>query len=135
MSTRAREPRPGTHEQLIAALLPDVTPQRPTPRPVSMPSLPAPSLPSLDDPNTLLVGTARIDRSGRVHEPRRRAMPDRQPVVVEILSPACQARSSGSDLSNHRLSSRHGARERTRATASVPCTSNPAALSPHGAID
>lgn len=68
MSTRAREPRPGTHEQLIAALLPDVTPQRPTPRAVSMPSLSAPSLPSLEDPNTLLVGTARVDRSGRVHE-------------------------------------------------------------------
>ncbi|WP_219413447.1 hypothetical protein [Pseudonocardia nigra] len=68
MSIRAHEPHLGTHEQLIAAVLPDVTAPRPTPRPVSLPSLPAPDLPSLDDPDTLLVGTARVDRSGRVHE-------------------------------------------------------------------
>lgn len=33
-----------------------------------MPALPAPSLPRPDDPDTFLVGTARVDRSGRVHE-------------------------------------------------------------------
>ena len=33
-----------------------------------MPSLPAPGQPHLPDPESLLVGTARMDRSGRVHE-------------------------------------------------------------------
>jgi hypothetical protein len=59
---------PGTHEQLIAALLPDVTAPQPTPLPAPMPSLPAPNPPRLPDPETLLLGTARLDRSGRVHE-------------------------------------------------------------------
>jgi hypothetical protein len=66
MSTRA--PHLCLHEQLIAALLLDVTAPRPTPRPISLPTLPAPNLPSTDDPDTLLVGTARVDRSGRIHE-------------------------------------------------------------------
>ena len=68
MSTRAHLRHPGTHEQLIAALLPDVIAPQPTPLPAPMPSLPAPSPPRLPDPDTLLLGTARLDRSGRVHE-------------------------------------------------------------------
>jgi hypothetical protein len=43
----------------------DTVEGRPTPRAVP---LPTPSLPRLHDPDTLLVGTACIDRSGRVHE-------------------------------------------------------------------
>lgn len=70
MSTRADHAHrhPGTHEQLIAALLPDITAPPPTPRRAPMPSLPAPSPPRLDDPDRLLLGTARLDRSGRIHE-------------------------------------------------------------------
>ena len=68
MSTRAPLRHPGTPEQLIAALLPDVTAPRPTPRPAPMPSLPAPSPSHVPVPETLLLGTARLDRSGRVHE-------------------------------------------------------------------
>jgi hypothetical protein len=68
MSTRAHLRPPGTHEQLIAALLPDVTTPQPTPRPAPMPSLPAPSPLRLPNPDTFLLGTARLDRSGRVHE-------------------------------------------------------------------
>jgi hypothetical protein len=69
MSIRACAPHLGRPpEQLIAALLPDVTTPRPTLRPVSLPSLPVLSLPSIDDPDTLLVGVARVDRSGRIHE-------------------------------------------------------------------
>lgn len=68
MRTRAHLRRPGTHEQLIAALLPDVTTPRPTPRPAPMPSLPVPGPPHLPAPDTLLLGIARLDRSGRVHE-------------------------------------------------------------------
>lgn len=52
-------------EQLIAALVPDTVEGRPTPRSVPLPTL---SLPRLHDPDTLLVGTACIDRSGRIHE-------------------------------------------------------------------
>jgi hypothetical protein len=68
MSTRAHLRPTGTHEQLIAALLPDITAPQPTPLPAPMPSLPAPSPPSMPDPETLLLGTARLDRSGRVNE-------------------------------------------------------------------
>ena len=68
MSTRAQLRHLGTHEQLIAALLPDVTALQPTPLPAPMPSLPARRTPRLPDPETLLLGTARLDRSGRVHE-------------------------------------------------------------------
>jgi hypothetical protein len=69
MSLRACAPHLGRPpEQLIAALLPDVTAPRPTPRPVSLPTLPVLSLPSIDDPDTLRIGAARVDRSGRIHE-------------------------------------------------------------------
>jgi bifunctional DNA-binding transcriptional regulator/antitoxin component of YhaV-PrlF toxin-antitoxin module len=68
MSTRAHLPHPSTPEQLIAALLPDVTAPQPTPRPAPMRSLPAPSPLRRPDPETLLLGTARLDRSGRIHE-------------------------------------------------------------------
>lgn len=66
MSIRVCAPHLGRPpEQLIAALMPA---SRPAPRPVSLPSLPVLSLPSIDDPDTLLVGAARVDRSGRIHE-------------------------------------------------------------------
>ena len=68
MSTRAQLRHLGTHEQLIAALLPDVTASQPHPRPTRLPSLPALGPPRLPVPETLLLGTARLDRSGRVHE-------------------------------------------------------------------
>lgn len=69
MSIRAYPPHLGRPaEQLIAALLPNVTAPRPAPRPVSLPSLPVPNLSSIDDPDTLLVGAASVDRSGRIHE-------------------------------------------------------------------
>jgi hypothetical protein len=55
-------------EQLIAALVPDTVEGGPTPRSVPLPALPVLSLPRLPDPDTLLVGAACIDRSGRVHE-------------------------------------------------------------------
>jgi hypothetical protein len=54
MSIRAYRPHLGCpSEQLIAALLPDVTAPRPAPRPVSLPSLPVLSLSSIDDPDML----------------------------------------------------------------------------------
>lgn len=68
MSARTRLRHSGTSEQLIAALLHDVTAPRPTPSPAPMPSLPAPGSPHLLDPESLLLGIARMDRSGRVHE-------------------------------------------------------------------
>jgi hypothetical protein len=53
-------------EQLIAALLPNVHVEPPPPSPAPLPTLPTAPLPtsSLDG---LLVGMARIDRSGRLH--------------------------------------------------------------------
>lgn len=69
MSTRTRPPRPyRAPERLIAALLPDITAQRPVPPPVSLPALPAPAPAGIDDPGGVLIGTARVDRSGRFHE-------------------------------------------------------------------
>jgi hypothetical protein len=68
MSIRAHHRYPATDEQLIAALLPDVTSLRSTPQPAPMPSLPAPASPRLNNPDRLLLGIARLDRSGRVHE-------------------------------------------------------------------
>lgn len=68
MSTRAR-PLHLDHapEQAISVLLPDITARRPAPQPVSLPSLPAPQPPGSDDPDSLLTGVARVDRSGRIH--------------------------------------------------------------------
>lgn len=58
--------RPGRpRERLIAALVPDMLERRPPP--ARLPPLPALGLPVPAGPD-LLVGTARIDRSGRVHE-------------------------------------------------------------------
>jgi hypothetical protein len=56
-------------EQLIAALLPNVHLEPPPPSPAPLPTLPTAPLPtsSIDG---LLVGMARIDRSGRLHERR-----------------------------------------------------------------
>ncbi|GLZ28063.1 hypothetical protein Lesp02_02530 [Lentzea sp. NBRC 105346] len=51
---------------MIAALIPTTAEPRPPAAP--MPTLPALRLPTLTDPGTLLIGTARIDRTGRVHE-------------------------------------------------------------------
>jgi hypothetical protein len=71
MSTRARTARdrhPSTAEQLIAALLPDFTAPSHTTRSVPLPALPAPGPPRRHDPDGLLLGTARLDRSGRLHE-------------------------------------------------------------------
>lgn len=65
MRTRARHLRSNS-EQLISALLPDVHTTRAAPRPVSLPSLPVPTPPPGD--GQLVLGVARVDRSGRVHE-------------------------------------------------------------------
>ncbi|RJQ84685.1 AbrB/MazE/SpoVT family DNA-binding domain-containing protein [Amycolatopsis panacis] len=59
--TRLRRPR----EQLIAALVPDAA--KPLPSPAPLPTLAAPRLPA-GSGSGLLIGTARIDRTGRVHE-------------------------------------------------------------------
>lgn len=68
MSIRDRPPRcDRTPEQVITALLPDVDARRPAPQPVPLPSLPAPQPPATDDPDSLLIGLARVDRSGRIH--------------------------------------------------------------------
>jgi hypothetical protein len=68
MSTRNCHQNSAVREQLISALLPDVTAPRPAPQPVPMPSLPAPTPPQLDDPDRVLLSTGRLDRSGRLHE-------------------------------------------------------------------
>lgn len=67
MNTRARHVR-NPSEQLISALLPDVHTPRPAPRPVLLPSLPVPTPPWSASPGILVLGIARVDRSGRVHE-------------------------------------------------------------------
>jgi hypothetical protein len=66
---RTRKPASAVQEQLIGALLPDVHAEPPPHSPAPLPTLPAPAPPtsSADD---LLVGMARIDRSGRLHERR-----------------------------------------------------------------
>lgn len=69
MSTHTRPPRPDrAPEQLISALLPDITARRPAPPPVSLAALPAPSPTRIDAPGAVLLGTAHVDRSGRFHE-------------------------------------------------------------------
>jgi bifunctional DNA-binding transcriptional regulator/antitoxin component of YhaV-PrlF toxin-antitoxin module len=66
MSTRPPQPD-RIPERLIPALLPDITARRPAPTPASLPALPAPSPTGIDHPGGVLLGTARIDRSGRFH--------------------------------------------------------------------
>lgn len=56
-------------EQLIAALVPNVHVEPPPPSPAPLPTLPTALLPS-SGIDGLLVGMARIDRSGRLHERR-----------------------------------------------------------------
>jgi hypothetical protein len=72
---RTRTPPPAVQEQLIAALLPDAHTEPPPHSPAPLPTLPAPALPTPTLPTStdvdgLLVGMARIDRSGRLHERR-----------------------------------------------------------------
>jgi hypothetical protein len=66
---RTHKPPPVVQEQLIAALLPNVHVEPPPPSPAPLPTLPTAPLPtsSIDG---LLVGMARIDHSGRLHERR-----------------------------------------------------------------
>jgi hypothetical protein len=71
-STRPRQPDRAP-EQLISALLPDITTRRPALPPVSLPALPTlgptgSGCAGSDDPGSVLLGTARVDRSGRFHE-------------------------------------------------------------------
>jgi hypothetical protein len=67
---RTRKPPSAIQEQLIAALLPDVHAEPPPPSPGPLPALPAPTLPASTETDRLLVGMARLDRSGRLHERR-----------------------------------------------------------------
>lgn len=70
MTARTRAPRPWPpREQLIAALMPDVE-RKPMPQVLPLPMLPTLALPRVSDPDTLLIGAARVDRSGRIHERR-----------------------------------------------------------------
>jgi hypothetical protein len=64
---RTHKPPPAVQDQLIAALLPDVHAEPPPHSPAPLPTLPAPTLPTTSNEG-LLVGMARIDRSGRLHE-------------------------------------------------------------------
>jgi hypothetical protein len=68
---RTHMPPPATQEQLIAALLPDIHAEPPPPSAAPLPALPAPALPASARADGLLVGMARIDRSGRLHERRQ----------------------------------------------------------------
>lgn len=69
MSTPTRPPRPDrAPEQLISALLPDITAGRPVPPPILLAALPAPSPTRIDAMGAVLLGTAHVDRSGRFHE-------------------------------------------------------------------
>jgi hypothetical protein len=68
--SRARKRPPASQEQLIAALLPDVHAEPPPLSPAPLPTLPTPVLPTGGSADGLLVGMARIDRSGRLHERR-----------------------------------------------------------------
>ncbi len=53
-------------EQLINALIPPKIAKRAGPAPAPLPVLPKPSLPSNRDPDALVLGMARLDRSGRL---------------------------------------------------------------------
>jgi hypothetical protein len=64
---RTRKPPPAVPEHLITALLPDVHAEPPPHSPAPPPTLPTPTLPT-SSVDGLLVGMARIDRSGRLHE-------------------------------------------------------------------
>jgi hypothetical protein len=66
---RTRKPPPAVQEQLIGALLPDVHAEPPPHSPAPLPTLPTPTPPT-SSVDGLLVGMARIDRSGRLHERR-----------------------------------------------------------------
>jgi hypothetical protein len=66
---RTRKPPPAVQEQLIGALLPDVHAEPPPHSPAPLPTLPAPTPPT-SSVDGLLVGMARIDRSGRLCERR-----------------------------------------------------------------
>jgi hypothetical protein len=55
-------------ERLIAALVPTALEGDQLRHPVRLPMLPAVGLPACSGSDMLLVGTARIDRSGRVHD-------------------------------------------------------------------
>jgi hypothetical protein len=69
MRTHTRPcPPVGAAEQLISALLPDVTARRPAPPRAPMPTLPASRPVDLDEPDAVMLGTVRVDRSGRFHE-------------------------------------------------------------------
>ena len=69
MRTHTRPCRPvGIAEQMLSALLPDVTTRRPAPPRAPVPTLPAARPVDLDEPGAVMVGTARVDRSGRFHE-------------------------------------------------------------------
>ncbi|WP_156994339.1 hypothetical protein [Pseudonocardia acaciae] len=63
-------PAPPTREQLIGALLPDIHAEPSPPLAVPLPVLPAPTLPASTTAAGLLIGMARADRSGRLHERR-----------------------------------------------------------------
>jgi hypothetical protein len=55
-------------ERLITALVPTALEGSQLRQPVRLPTLSTLGLPACSGPDTLLVGTARIDRSGRIHE-------------------------------------------------------------------
>lgn len=63
------KPPPVVQEQLIAALLPNVHVEPPPLSPAPLPTLLSGTLPT-SSTDGLLVGMARIDRSGRLHERR-----------------------------------------------------------------
>jgi hypothetical protein len=68
---RTRKPPPAVQEQLIAALLPDVHAEPSPHSPAPLPTLPPPpTLLTRAAADELLVGLARINRSGRLHEQR-----------------------------------------------------------------
>jgi hypothetical protein len=67
---RTRTPPPAVQEQLIAALLPDVHTEPPPHSLAPLPTLLPPALLTRAAADGLLMGMARIDRSGRLHDQR-----------------------------------------------------------------